>query len=141
MVKSISSGGKELDSTIDLASGQTLEDVEVVITNKITKLEGQLTDEKGAPSADGTVIVFASDSAKWFENARTVKAARPDQQGRWQIKGLPAGDYLAIALDYVEDGTWFDPEFLETLRKGARPVSLSDGASQKVALKTAVEKQ
>ena len=37
-------------------------------------------------------------------------------QGQWQVKGLPVGDYLAIALDYVEDGAWNDRTTLESLK-------------------------
>lgn len=29
---------------------------------------------------------------------------RPDQGGQYQIRGLPPGDYLAAAVDYVEEG-------------------------------------
>ena len=71
---------------------------------------------------------------KWFETSRSVRAIRPDQQGRWQIRGLPNGDYLAVALDYVEDRAWDDPEFLEGLQRYGRKVSISDGASQSVPL-------
>jgi hypothetical protein len=85
--------------------------------------------------------VFPSDANKWFENSKTIRAARPDQQGRWQAKGLPAGDYLAIALDYVEDGAWNDPEYLETLRRDAQTIALADGGSETVALKVIVSKQ
>ena len=35
-----------------------------------------------------------------------VKSARPDQQGKYEIRGLPAGEYLAVAIDYVEEGMW-----------------------------------
>ena len=141
MLKRVTAGGKDIqDAVLDLSSGQTLSDVEVIITKIVTKLEGQLTDDKGAPSPDGTVIVFARDSTKWFENARTIKAARPDQQGHWRIEGLPAGDYLAIALDYAEDGSWYDPEFLDSLRKDARDITLADGDSQQVTLKLVVPK-
>src|SRR5690242_21588188 len=44
------------------------------------------------------------DDGRWLEDSRYVRSARPDQQGTFQIKGLPPGDYLAVALEYVEDG-------------------------------------
>jgi len=55
------------------------------------------------------VLVFDAATQKWFESSRRVRATRPDQDGQWQIKGLPNGEYLPIALDYVEDGAWNDP--------------------------------
>jgi protocatechuate 3,4-dioxygenase beta subunit len=134
-VKAVLHDGRDItDAPIELASGQSLADVQVIVTDKITTVSGQLADEKGAPITDATVIVFANDSPKW-NSGRFVRAARPDQQGRWQIKGLPAGDYLAVAVDYIEDGEWNDPEYLDSLRRSGRKLTLGDAASEQVALK------
>ena len=60
---------------------------------------------------------------------------RPDQQGRFSTKGLPAGHYLAIAVDVVEEGQSSDPEFLEQIRSDATPFDLGDGERKALALK------
>jgi len=86
-------------------------------------------------ATDGTVIVFANDGSKWSEDSRFVRSARPDQQGQFQIKGLPAGEYLAVAADYVQEGMWNDPEYLEGLRRYAQRVALTDGEARSVTLK------
>ena len=67
-----------------------------------------------------------------------MRATRPDQQGRWQLKGLPAGDYLAVALDYMENDAWQDPEYLESLREKATKVTIVEGASEAVALRIVI---
>ena len=91
---------------------------------------------------DGTVIVFSSDSQKWAEDSRFVRSGRPDQQGQYQIRGPPAGEYLAVAIDYVQEGMWNDPEFLESLRRYAQRVTISEGNGVSLALRlTAVENQ
>jgi hypothetical protein len=51
------------------------------------------------------------------------------------IKGLPAGKYLIAAVDYVQDGQWYDPEFLEQLRARALPVSLAEAESKRIDLR------
>jgi hypothetical protein len=56
------------------------------------------------------------------------------------VKGLPAGEYLAIALEYIEDGAWHDPEYLESLRRDARTVTLAEGGTETVPLKVAIQK-
>jgi hypothetical protein len=56
---------------------------------------------ENAPVTDATVIVFAKERAKWSEGARFVRSARPDQQGGWQIKGLPPGAYPVLATLFV----------------------------------------
>jgi hypothetical protein len=60
---------------------------------------------------------------------------RPDQQGRYEIKGLPPGDYLAVALNYVEEGVWNDSEYLESIRRFAQKVTLHDGDNPSPSLK------
>jgi protocatechuate 3,4-dioxygenase beta subunit len=137
-VKLVLQDGHDItDAPIELASGQSLADVQVIVTDKITTVSGQLVDEKGAPITEATVIVFANDSAKW-NSGRFVQATRPDQQGRWQIKGLPGGDYLTVAVDYIEDGEWNDPEYLDSVRRFGRKLTLADAASEQVALRVSV---
>ena len=51
------------------------------------------------------------------------------------MKGLPPGDYLAVALDYVEDGSWNDPEYLESIRRYGQRIRLGETESQTLALK------
>ena len=80
------------------------------------------------------MLVFASDASKWWEESRWIRAVRPDQQGRYEVRGLPAGDYLAVALSYVEDGMWNDPEYLESIRRYAQKLTLNEGDSQSPAL-------
>jgi protocatechuate 3,4-dioxygenase beta subunit len=136
MVKAVMQGGRDIaDTPIDLKSGEESSGLQVMITNKVTTVSGQLTDDKGAPITDGTVIVFADDAEKWSEDSRFVRSARPDQQGQYQVKGLPPGEYLAVAMDYVQEGMWNDPEYLESIRRYAQKFPLLDGASQGVVLK------
>ncbi|HMD34001.1 MAG TPA: carboxypeptidase-like regulatory domain-containing protein [Vicinamibacterales bacterium] len=123
------------DEAIDLASGQELSGLRVVVTKNITAVSGQLADDKGLPIGDGTVLVFAEQADKWSEDSRFVRAARLDQQGKYEIKGLAPGAYLAVALDYVEDGIWNDPEFLESMRGYATKLTLTEGEARTVALK------
>jgi protocatechuate 3,4-dioxygenase beta subunit len=142
MLKAVRHEGRDLtDAALDLKSGEEVSGVEVVITDRITSLGGQLVDAVNTPVHDATVVIFSSDADKWFETTRYVKSARPDQQGQWRVKGLPPGDYLTVALDYVEDGSWNDPEYLESLRKLATSVRLDEGATQTIVLKLAARRQ
>ena len=71
------------------------------------------------PAADYTVVVFPEDATKWSPPSRYVKSARPDQQGLIKIVGLPPDDrYLAVAVDYLEEGGAADPEFLDLIKPG-----------------------
>jgi hypothetical protein len=135
-VKAILSDGRDItDVPIELKTGQELTGVQVVITNHLTTVNNQVTDQNGAPNTDSTVIVFSADRLHWFDGSRFIKAARQDQQGQVQIKGLPPGQYLAVGVDYVEDGVWFVPEFLDSLQQRAQKLTLQEGSTQALILK------
>jgi endonuclease V-like protein UPF0215 family len=135
-LKSIVHDGRDVtDAAMEMKSGEELSGIQVVVTKSITTISGQLADEKGTPVVDGTVLLFADDASKWWEESRWIRAVRPDQQGRYEIKGLPPGEYLAVALNYVEDGTWNDPEYLESIRRYAQRITLGDGGTQTPSLK------
>jgi protocatechuate 3,4-dioxygenase beta subunit len=137
-VKAIVAGGRDItDTSIDVRSGEPLHGVQIVLTNHIATIAGDLSDEAGAPLADGTVVVFSADRARWFDGTRFVRAVRPDQHGRYQITGLLPGDYLLAAVDYVEEGGWNEADFLESLRERAQKVAIAEGQTLTIPLKLA----
>jgi hypothetical protein len=131
-LKTVDFEGRNLaDDHIDVRHGETLNGVRVVLTNQPTCVRGGLVDEKQRP-ADGTVVIFPDDPSRWREHARTIRAARPDQHGEFSIKGLPPGTYLIAAVDYAQDGQWYDPEFLSDLRSRAERLSLVDAEQKRI---------
>jgi Carboxypeptidase regulatory-like domain len=133
-LKTVEQNGRNLaDAPIDVRHGETLNGVRVVLTNRPTHIRGGLRDEKQQP-AEGTVVIFPEDTSRWREDSRTVRAARPDQKGEFSIKGLPPGKYLIAALDYVQDGQWYDPEFLAELRPRAERLSLAEAENKRIDL-------
>ena len=134
-LKAVMRDGHDItDSPIELKSGERLSGIQVVLTDRVTSVIGQVADARGAPVTDGTVVVFAADAERWQDPSRFIRAARPDQLGHVQVRGLPPGEYLAAAIGYVEDGMWNDPEYLESIRRFAQKVTLGDGESRTIAL-------
>jgi hypothetical protein len=64
-----------------------------------------------------------------------VRAARPDQQGEWRVKGLPPGEYFVVALEAVEQGQWYEADYLDAIRRYAQKVQLTEAGSELVNLK------
>jgi hypothetical protein len=55
---------------------------------------------------------------------------RPDDDGKYSFRNLPAGEYLIAAADDVGDGDWFDPAFLDALAPSALRVTLAAGETK-----------
>lgn len=136
MLKSVIHNGIDITGKpIELKSGEAMSGLEVVLSNRVASITGQLADAKGVPTGDGTVIVFSSEPSRWTEGSRFVRSARPDQYGQFRVTGLSPGDYLASAIQYVQDGMWNDPEFLESLRGSAQTVTLDEGSARTLSLR------
>ena len=127
-LKSVLVNGRDVvDTPIDLRSDQKLNAVSVVFTNKLTQVSGTVTNEQSMPVTDFTVLAFPADSSLWRPLARQIMTARPDQTGKYQIRGLPPGNYYLATVDPSEQGEWFEPAFLDQQRLGAARLLLSDG--------------
>ncbi len=127
-------GNDVTDSGIDFKAGEAVSGVDVVLTSKLTEVNG--TVKAGSQQAkDYTLVVFSDDSQKWsIPNSRYVAGTRPDQDGRFEVKSLPAGGYYAIAVDYLAQGEWNDPEVLERLKPKATSFSIDEGETKTLSL-------
>src|SRR4030095_6584624 len=110
---------------------ERLEVNEVEPTNPSTVGSGQLTDSRGNAVKDCPVAIFARDERQWYEASRYVAQGQTDQQGRFTIRGLPAGDYYAAVVDSI-DFERTDPELLARIRN--RAVTFSLGTDQTMSL-------
>jgi protocatechuate 3,4-dioxygenase beta subunit len=113
-LKTVMYNGQDItDTPIDFKGTEEATGISIVLTALTTNVTGSVSDDRGQPVKDYTVVVFADDSARWGPNTRFVAVGRPNQDGRFQVKDLPPGDYLAVALDYVQTGEWYDPKAVE----------------------------
>jgi hypothetical protein len=125
-VRRIEHDGKDYaDIPVELHGGRKLDGVTIVLSKTLPRFQGTLLDEQGRP-AEGTALLFPEDAARWGEDSRLVRTARPDAAGGFEFRNVIPGDYLTIALEYVRDGDWTDPEFLEKLREHAVKVKVDD---------------
>jgi hypothetical protein len=137
-IKSVLHNGVEvIDTPINFVPGQTVDGFEIVLSRKRSELSGQISGERGAPETDATVIVFADDPARWGFATRYVRTVRPNQDGRYTLRGMPPHDYLVVAVKDLEPGQSQDPELLDSLRPHAQRVSLGENETRVQDLKIA----
>ena len=137
MLKSVTLNGQDItDVPMEFPAGQAFNGLQVTITNRTTGLTGRVTDARGAAITDATIVVFPADESRWTYLSRFIRTARPDQDGQFQMNGLPALDrYLAFAVQGLEDGQANDPEFLASIREKATSFSLSEGETRALDLR------
>jgi protocatechuate 3,4-dioxygenase beta subunit len=118
---------------------QSLMNVDVVLTTRTTEIDAAVTDGRGRPVTDGTVIAFATDNTLWYPQSRFFKAATRATGGLFKIEGLPPGEYFVatvartFARETAED--WQDPDLLEQLVTRATRISVASGQHASVTLK------
>ena len=128
ILKSVTVGDRDVtDAPFQVRNGETLAGVAVVFTDKQSEINGSLTTSDGTPVPDYTVLAFPTDSSLWRAQARQIMTARPDQTGKYRIRGLPPGDYYLATVDPSEQGEWFEPSYLDEHRSGATRIVLGDG--------------
>ena len=134
-LKSAEYGGRDVaDLPLEVRGGQNISGVNVVISDRVTEISGTVPAGEGQLESDYTVVAFSADPANWRPQSRHIQVGRPDASSQFRIRGLPAGDYLVVALDDVESGEWFDPSVLERARRSAIRISLSDGDTKTLEL-------
>jgi hypothetical protein len=133
-LKAVLFDGQDItDSGAEFVPGRTYDGLQIVFTQKTTDLSGLLTDDRGKPVLDATVIVFPANRDRWNYLSRYIRTMRPDTNGRFTTKNLPpAEDYLIIAVQNLEQGQGSDPEFLTRAREEAKAFSLNEGETKTV---------
>ena len=138
-VKSIRANGRDITDTALEFRGSESATVQVVLTNRISEVSGAVK-ANGQPVTSASVVLFPEDAAQWVFPSRRVRMVRVDQTGVFRAQSLPPGErYLAVAVDYLEQGEFQDPLFLERMRGRATAFSLTDGENKNVDL-TLVER-
>lgn len=135
--KSIKLNGQDItDTGVEFKGSEAVTGLEVVLTSKSTQVDGTVRDASGNSVKDYTVVMFSDDPQKWtVPQGRYISGVRPDTDGRFQVKNLPPGSYYAVAVDYIAQGEWGDPELLEKLKDKATRVTLDEGEVKTLDLK------
>ena len=118
-------------------AAQSVDEVEVVLTDRVTQIQGRVRGRDGRAAAGATAIVFAPTRDRWYARSRHMRSATVGEDGRFSVVGLPAGFYYVAAVASVPAGgadAWRDPAFLDSLVAPSTSVSVGDGGRAEVSL-------
>jgi protocatechuate 3,4-dioxygenase beta subunit len=107
---------------------QSLDGVEVLLTNRATRLAGRIPETRDVSVTDLGVLVFSTRRDQWYLNTRYIRRSSARSDGSFSFEGLPPGEYYVMAAYPPDDpGAWRDPEVLERLALQATRTRLSEG--------------
>jgi hypothetical protein len=116
---------------------QSLRDVEVVLTDRVSEVRGTVRDDHDQPVPGSTVIVFSTDRDRWYASSRFFRASTVSAGGAFTMIGLPFGTYYAAAVARLPtegEDAWQDTTFLNTLLTRTTTVTIREGQKQSLDL-------
>jgi len=136
MMKSATLDGDDVaDAPLNMTTSRTVTGVRVVLTDRVTDLSGTVTDDRGESLKEYAVVIVPADERRGWAQTRYVRVPRPDQDGRFRVRGLPQGRYYAVAVESLEQGREWDPAFQQIARDSGRNFTLTEGETLTLALK------
>ena len=125
-VKSIRLGNTDiLNGTLHLEAQPTAT-LEVVIATNPGALDGQVVKTGPGPVADIPVILLP-DARNRNELYRTTTT---DASGRFHFDRVVPGDYKVFSWEDVEDGAWYDADFMTANESHGMPVHIGEGGAE-----------
>jgi protocatechuate 3,4-dioxygenase beta subunit len=115
---------------------QSLTDVEVLLSDRVSELVGTITDDNARPVRGAHVIVFPTNRDRWYPGSRYLRTTATDAEGLFAVTGLPFGIYYAAAVARLPaEGAdaWQDPAYLEALVARGRTFTIG-GDGDRVAV-------
>jgi hypothetical protein len=134
-LESVRVGGKDItDEPFEFRpshSGQ----VDVVLTSRVGRLEGQVIGDDGTPAVSAVVVLLPDDKTLWKSGSSRMRTAVP-REGRFTMNAILPGRYLVVAVAQEDFAPGPDPppEFYEAFAKEATSVYLAEGETRTVDL-------
>lgn len=112
-------------------------DLTVICGEVATRVSGTVRREDGAADPDAVAVAFPVDRSLWTGPAvRRFLNAFSDTSGSFALVNLPPGDYFLAAVPIAGSELWRDPTFLDSLARSATRVTLTQGDSRTIDLRT-----
>jgi Carboxypeptidase regulatory-like domain len=136
VIKSISLDGEDVtDEPLELTGKQSVAGLVIRLTDKLTQISGKVSDSRGQPSRECTVIFQSAEARDPIIASRLLRTSRCDSKGAFQMRGMRPGRYVVTAITSLEQGRQFEPEFQEQLRRASESLNIREGESGTVDLK------
>jgi len=138
MLKRVTLEGEDItDVPLDLTGAGNVEGLRVVLTDRLTDVSGIVKDGRAQALKEFVVVVQPADDVPADALQRFLRAARPDQDGKFGLKGIPPAEYIVTAVEALEQGEEWNPEYRARLREAGRRFSVKEGETLTLDLELA----
>jgi len=129
-VKSARLGGVDILNTGFVFGGEPDKTLEIVLGVNAGTLTGSVEDERKQPAAGVFVRLIPDTRSARLFRTDMHRTTSTDAEGRFEIKGLPPGDYKVFALEGFEKDAWLDPDFFKPYEDRGLSVHVDEGKTQ-----------
>jgi hypothetical protein len=88
------------------------------------EVAGTVRDPRGKAVPDATIVFVPLSPQFWTPASRRFGLLRADASGRYRLRGLPPGEYRAIASTGLEEADVFRRDLLKDAASSGVPLSL-----------------
>jgi len=133
-LKSVIWGDKNYtDVPLEVAGGKNITGIVLTVTDQVATLSGTIRDRTGQAAPAAATIVFPADRNLWRgygTQPSRIRSLPGSTTGAYAVRGLPAGDYFAVAVDEASADRWQDPAFFEAAARVATRFSIAWGETK-----------
>ena len=124
-----------LASGLDMTSGASPADIEIVISPKAAAVTGVAQNPNTGNPMPGAMVVLIPQDQQRKEQQTYYKFVASDQNGAFSLTDLTPGEYKAYAWEDIEIGAYMDPDFMKPIEEKGEAVSLQEGEQKTLTLK------
>jgi len=137
LIRSVRLNGRDVTREFEIGAGAPITDLEVEVTASSARVAITVANARGEAAPDQDIVVFAQDESEWGTlMPGHSSVGRTNENGQYQSSPLLPGAYYVVASDALEPGDANDPEILATLRTRAQRITLGDGETAAVQIRT-----
>lgn len=139
ILRAVRLDGRDVTRGFAVSPGAPIDRLEIEVVASTAKLTVTTTNARGDAVPDHDVLVFSQDENDWGIALPGHNATgRTNEQGTFETQPLLPGSYYVVLTDSValEPGDANDPEILAQLRTRAQRVTIGDGETATVQLRT-----
>jgi len=126
-VKSAKLGGVDVLDTGFRFAGEPDKVLAIVLAKNAGSLAGRVEDERKQPASGVFVTLTSNNRGARLYRTDMYRTTSTDAEGKFEVKGLPPGEYKVFALEGFEKDSWLDPDFFKPYEDRGLAIMVGEG--------------